>query len=403
MPCPKTAPGTPAGPRLAALAGLLLGALALAPTLAQAQGMRMPRGGPAQVGVVTLNEQEVPYIRTLPGRAVAYEQTEIRPRVSGTVLEILYAPGTMVAEGDPLFRIEDVTYRAAAASARAQEAGAEAAAEVARAQAERYRNLLGSSATPRDVQSAEASAASAEAALAAARAAREVAELDLERTLITSPISGEVGTAAISVGTLVTANQATALATVTRLDPIYVDVSDSSAGMLRTRRMVDAGLLTSDGSVGLQLLLETGEAYDREGTLVATGNEVSASTGTVDFRVQFDNPERLILPGQFLRVQVTLGTQRAFLVPQRATQRGSDGSLTAWVARDGHAERVDLTAQGTFGSAWVVSAGVNEGDALIVDGLSSLAPGAEVVPVAVEIDAQGVVRTLDTDQTQAGN
>ncbi|MCB1394554.1 MAG: efflux RND transporter periplasmic adaptor subunit [Rhodobacter sp.] len=373
---------------------LLVAPLVLMAGTAEAQGRPPGAGGPAQVGVVEVTLQDVPYVRTLPGRAVAYEDAAIRPRVSGAVEEILYDAGARVAVGDPLFRIEDATYRAAVSSAEAAVASAEAAASVADATAQRYRNLQGNVVTSADLQSAEASAASARATLTSARAALSVAQLDLERTVIRSPISGIAGTTDVTVGTLVTANQATALATVTRLDPIYVDVSDSSAGMLRIRRMINRGELTLGESVGLQLLLETGEGYDRQGEMVTMGNAVSASTGTVDFRIRFDNPDRLILPGQFLRVNVTLGTRRAFLVPQRATSRGSDGALTAWVARDGKAVQTTLTEAGTWGNAWVVSAGLEDGDTLIVDGLTGLVAGRDVAPLPVEIDAAGVVRDL---------
>jgi len=342
MPRRTTTNRQPTRSRLSAFL-LLVAPLALMSGTAAAQGRPPGSGGPAQVGVVAMTLQDVPYMRTLPGRAVAYEEAAIRPRVSGAVEEILHVAGATVAAGDPLFRIEDATYRAALSSAEAAVASAEAAAAVANATAQRYRNLQGNVVTSADLQSAEASAASANATLTAARAALAVAQLDLERTVIRSPISGVAGTSDVTVGALVTANQSTALATVTRLDPIYVDVSNSSAGMLRIRRMIDHGELTLGDSVDLQLLLETGEAYDRQGEMVTMSNAVSASTGTVDFRIRFDNPDRLILPGQFLRVNVTLGTQRAFLVPQRATRRASNGALTALGGprRQGRADHAD--------------------------------------------------------------
>lgn len=372
----------------------ILGVLALTPGLALAQaGANKPRG-PIEVGVIAMEPGNVPYVRTLPGRAVAFERTDIRPRVGGAIVEILYRPGVMLALGDPMFRIEDATYRAALSAAQATVAGARAELATARAAAERYRALQGRAATATDLQNAELSVAKAEAALSAAEAAQETASINLSHTTINSPIAGIAAAPDVTVGALVTANQATALTTVTRLDPIYVDVSDSSVGMLRIRDRVAAGELQPGDRVGLRLLLETGIPYSREGELVTMGTEVQSSTGTVDQRIRFDNPDRLILPGQFLRVEVTLGTMRAILVPQRATSRGLDGSLTAWVVREGAARRATLDTSGTYRNAWITTAGIEAGDVLIVDGTSNLFDGAEVKTLPVNIDTLGVVREL---------
>ena len=165
----------------------------------------------------------------------------------------------------------------------------------------------------------------------------------------------------------------------------------SSAGLLRVRNRIEAGSLTPGGTMGVTLVLENETEYAREGSVVVTGNEVSSTTGTFDLRVQFDNPDQMILPGQFLRVNLTLGTTRAWLVPQRATGRRSDGTLTAWVVADGKAKKVDLTTSGSHQNAWVVTGGVADGDQLIVDGLTNLKEGAEVKTVPVTIDADGVV------------
>ncbi|WP_323040128.1 efflux RND transporter periplasmic adaptor subunit [Gemmobacter sp.] len=371
--------------------------------LALAQGRPPGGGGPAKVGVMTLKTEDVPYVRTLPGRAVAFERTEIRPRVSGSIVEILYAAGAALNPGDPMFRIEDATYRAALASAKAAVSGAEAELFTARATADRYRALQGSAATAVTLQTAEAAVAKAESALAAAQANLESAQIDLDHTIITSPIAGVAGKPEVSVGALVTANQTVALATVTRLDPIFVDVADSSSGMLRVRDRVASGQLQPGDRIGLQLLLETGLPYNREGELVVLGTEVSSSTGTVDMRIRFDNPDRLILPGQFLRVAATLGTVRALLVPQRAAARSADGTLSAWVARDGKVHRVVLETSGSHNNAWVVTAGVQAGEQLVVDGLTNLREGAAVATVPVTIDLLGVVRDLAPAATGAGN
>ncbi|MBP1804436.1 efflux RND transporter periplasmic adaptor subunit [Rubellimicrobium aerolatum] len=361
------------------------------------QGGGPPGGGtdgPTEVGVVALASDQVPVSVTLPGRAVAFEDADIRPRVSGVIEEVAYRPGVAVAVGDPLFRIEDDSYLAEVAAAEATVAGAEAGVQTARATVERYRTLEGSAISQADRETAEAALSQAEATLASARSALQTAQLDLERTEIRSPIDGIPSVAAVSVGELVTANQAEALATVTRLDPIYVDVTESSARMMRVREQIAQGTLAVGDELGMRLVLETGDIYEGEGRLVTPGTTVSTTTGTVDYRVQFPNPDHLILPGQFLRVEVTLGTSEGILVPQRATSRAASGELTAFLAEDGVARQVVLTTSGTYSNAWVTDSGVEPGDLLIVDGLRDLRDGAEIATVPVVIGGDGVVQEL---------
>ena len=388
-----------------AVARGLLGAMLLA-GVASAQPVGGPPGGggpegPVEVGTVTLSPEQVPYTLTLPGRAVASEEADLRPRVSGVIEEVAFRPGQPVEAGDLLFRIEDDSYAVAVAAAEASVAGAQASVATAQATVTRYRSLEGSAVTRADLETAEATLSQAEAALAATEATLSSARLDLERTEIRSPIAGLPSVPAVSTGELVTANQSEALATVTRLDPIYVDVAESSARMLRIRDRIDDGELAPGEVLGFGLVLETGAVLDGQGTLVTPGTQVSTTTGTVDIRIEFANPDRLILPGQFLRVEATLGTSEALLVPQRATSRAANGALTAFVARDGTAHEVTLTSTGSHRNAWIVTDGVEPGDLLIVDGLSNLRDGAEVQAVPVTIDAEGVVRDLAPTDTSA--
>jgi membrane fusion protein (multidrug efflux system) len=382
------------------LPAALVIALAVAlPGPSQAQSNRP--SGPTSVGVITAAEADVPYTLTLPGRAIAYQQTAIRPQVGGEILEIAYDPGQPVKAGDLLFRIDPETLAAALAAAEASVAGAEASLTQAQNTVTRYRRLEGSGVSAVDRANAEVALKQAEAALAAAKAARDADQLALDRTRIVSPIDGMADVPRVSVGDLVTPSQSDALTTITQLDPIYVDVSQSSAQILRNRAKVNAGQLVRNGEVQTRLTLETGEEYQGTGQIVSPGIAVSPTTGTVPIRLRFDNPDRLILPGQFLRVEMTLGTTRAVLVPQRATQRGSDGTLTAFVARDGKAQQVKLTEQGSWHNNWVVTHGLTPGEALILDGLDRLRTGAEVTTVPVEIDAQGVVREVAADKAGA--
>ncbi|MFT4011981.1 MAG: efflux RND transporter periplasmic adaptor subunit [Paracoccus sp. (in: a-proteobacteria)] len=367
---------------------------------ATAQERRAPQG-PRQVGVMTMTEADVPYTATLPGRAIAFQQTAIRPQVGGEILAILYDPGQPVRAGDVLFRLDPETLAAALAAAEAGVAGAEASLTQAQNTVTRYRRLEGSGVSAVDRANAEVALKQAEAALASARAERDAARLSLDRTEIVSPLDGMADVPQVSVGDLVTANQAEALTTITQLDPIYVDVSESSARILRNRARISAGQLIQSGGIQTRLTLETGEEYHGLGRIVSPGIAVSATTGTVPIRLRFDNPERLILPGQFLRVEMTRGMTRAVLVPQRATSRASDGTLTAFVARDGRAQEVTLSEQGSYRNNWIVSQGINPGEQLILDGLDNLRAGAEIVTVAVELDAQGVVREIAPAGTDA--
>ncbi|WP_423207764.1 efflux RND transporter periplasmic adaptor subunit [Paracoccus yeei] len=358
-----------------------------------AQTRRGP-DGPTPVGVVTTAEEDVPRTVTLPGRAIAYQQTAIRPQVGGEILDIVYDPGRPVRAGDVLFRIDPETLAAALAAAEASVAGAEASLTQAQNTVTRYRRLEGSGVSAVDRANAEVALKQAEADLAAARAARDAAQLSLDRTAILSPLDGMADVPQVSVGDLVTANQSEALTTITQLDPIYVDVSESSARLMRSRAGGSAGQLIRTGAVQTRLTLETGEEYQGEGRLVSPGIAVSPTTGTVPIRLRFDNPDLRILPGQFLRVQMTLGSTRAVLVPQRATSRASDGTLTAFVVRDGRAQQVVLSEQGSYRNNWIVTQGISPGEQLILDGLDDLRAGTEVAPVPVQIDAQGVVREI---------
>lgn len=356
-----------------------------------------------EVGTVALSSQQVPYIVTLPGRAVAFEETIVRPRVEGIVDEIVYSPGREVAAGDILFRLDTDTYQTALSAAEANRDSALAQVTVAEARAERDRRLSGVGATRIDSEASVAALAQAKAALSAAEAALKTAQLNLDRAVIRSPISGVAGLPQVSVGTLVTANQAQGLVTITRLDPIYVDVAESSARMLQVRGRMEAGELAPGETLQAELTLEDGRVHRGLGSFVSPGLQVSTTTGSVQLRFSFENPARDILPGQFLRVQLTLGTQEAILVPQRATRRAADGSLTAFIVSEGKAKQVTLTYSGTYKNAWITTEGVAPGDLLIVDGLNNLRAGMAVKSIPVTIDARGVVQDMPAEAKPASN
>ncbi len=357
------------------------------PALAQQAEMPPPR-----VGVVQVQPRQVPRILTLPGRAVAQAEATIRPRVGGLITEILYQPGSAVAQGAPMFRIDPSTYQANLRSAEAQVSSARAALTEAETSFGRTEQLLGSGTTQAQVDASRATLEQAQAALQGAEAALTLAQAELDWTTVTSPIDGMASVAAVSVGDLVTANQAEALATVTRLDPIDVDMYEPSARMLSLRDDISGGRLRLNERLQATLTLETGETYAATGELVAPGFTVSTSTGAVDTRFRFENPRRLILPGMFLRGQIDLGTTEAFLVTQNAATRDKTGQLSAWVVRDGKAVQVDLTDEGTYQNHWIVTDGLQPGDLLAVDNLAALTEGAAVTTVPVTLDENGVVR-----------
>lgn len=352
-------------------------------------------GGPREVGVMAVARDQVPVTVTLPGRAVAYEQAAITPKVGGEVTEVAYEPGTEVTAGTVLFRLEDETLAAELDANLAAVESAEVAIQSAQSTVDRYQRLEGSAVSRVDLENAQVALASARANLIGAEAQRNLTELALERTVIRSPIDGVVDIAQVSVGDIVSAGPQTELTTVTQLDPIHVDVAESRARILRNLARVDEGTLQRVTGPTAELILETGRVYEHGGYPVSGGLQVSPTTGTVPARFRFANPDRLILPGQFVRVDLQIGMVDGVLVPQRATSRSADGTLTAFIVRDGRADEIGLTEAGTSRNAWIVTEGIAEGDLLILDGLDNLRDGAEVVHVPVTIDDEGVVRDVE--------
>lgn len=378
-----------------AIPALLVGAAAVA------QPAGPPPGEPVtpRAGFVLLSPEDVPVTVSLPGRVSARESAAIRPLVDGVVKEVLYEAGRPVAVGTPLFSIDPRSYEAALVSARAALQSAEAALPAAQANVTRYESLVGAGVTQETLETARVNLAQATATIAQAEAAVLVAEINLERTTITSPFDGIPDIAAVSVGDLVTSGQATALTTVTSLDPIYVDISEASGRMLALRARIDSGEMRPGANLGVALTLENGARYSGVGTLSSISSEVSTSTGTVRIRIQFENPDRLILPGMFVRATLTMGTMEAVLVPQLAATLQADGSLSIWVLdEEDRARELRVTAIGSTDRAWIISEGIEGGARLLVDNIDSMVEGTEVTPVAVSISDEGVI----ADAAEAG-
>lgn len=342
------------------------------------------QAGPPQVGFVTVQPQAVTLTTTLPGRTTPYETSEVRPQVNGLIQERLFREGDQVRRGQALYRIDPQPYRAAVASARAALARARAAIASSAALQRRYGELVKINAISRqEYENSITAAQQAQADVAAQQAALRTAQIDLERTTVRAPISGRIGRAAATTGALVTSGQATPLTTIQRLDPIYVDVPQSSADLLRLRQQIAAGDLSRGGGAArVRLRLEDGSIYPMEGTLQFADVTVDPATGTQTIRAIFQNPRNLLLPGMYVRAELVEGTEPdALLVPQRAVQRDEKGQPTVMVVGKGNkVEQRVLTAPRTIGENWLVTAGLKAGDRVIVEGGGMLRPGMPVAP-----------------------
>jgi len=330
-----------------------------------------PPPPPPAVKVITLTPQTVSLTTDLPGRTVAYKVAEIRPQVSGVIQKRMFVEGSDVKEGQQLYQIDPSLYQAAYDSAAAT-------AESSRLQVERYKPLVEVNAVSKqDYDNAVAAAAQNKAAAATAR-------INLVYTRLLAPISGRIGRSAVTEGALVTANQTTALATVQQLDPIYVDVTQPSAVLLRLKRELAAGELVQTGGNEAQvhLMLEDGSRYKIPGKLQFAEVQVDQTTGSVTLRALFPNPDKLLLPGMFVREQIEEGRRTdALLVPQVAVTHNQRGDPTTLVVNgDNKVELRTLATERAIGDKWLVTDGVKAGDRVIVEGLQYAKPGATVKP-----------------------
>jgi membrane fusion protein (multidrug efflux system) len=349
---------------------------------------------PAAVSVLVMKKAPQILTSTLPGRAVAFQTAAIRPRVSGVIKEVAFKEGSEVREGDLLYKIEDDTYRAAQAQAQATLQKAEASIPTARSNLARQERLVGGGATQVALENARVTLLQAEADVAQARAALRSAEIELALTEIRAPFEGVTTASRFSIGNVVTANQTDSLMTLRRLDPIYIELTESSVNLLRLREAINSGRInrSEGGATDIRLTLEDGHEYPVVGKLDMSEMAVSQTTGTFSIRAVFDNPDGLILPGMYVRATVTVGTEEGFLIPQRAATRSANGELSAkFVTADNKVEtRVFEEAQ-VSGNNWLVASGIQDGDKLIVDGFQWIGDGAPVQPVEAKINENGIV------------
>jgi membrane fusion protein (multidrug efflux system) len=369
----------------AALAALVAAVLLLAGYLLLANRAPPPSAAPppTPVGVIIATEQPVTLTTELPGRTSPYETSDVRPQVDGIIRARLFTEGDYVRAGQPLYRIDPATYEARVASARAALAHARASTVGAEGQVRRYAELLKRDFVSRQLyDNAVSAAGEARADVQAQSAALRSAQIDLERTVIRAPIAGRIGRSLYTTGALVKAGQDNALTTIQRLDPIFVDIQQSSADLLRLREQILAGQIASDGSTPVRLKLESGSAYGEVGRLSFADVTVDQGTGSQTIRAVFPNPQHILLPGMFVRGELSQGVQsRGILVPQRAVSRDERGRPTVIVVgAKGMAELRVIAADRTVGTSWLVTGGLKPGDKVIVDAGPLLRPGIPVKP-----------------------
>ncbi|CBG91245.1 efflux RND transporter periplasmic adaptor subunit [Citrobacter rodentium] len=318
----------------------------------------------------------------LPGRTSAWRIAEVRPQVSGIVLKRNFTEGSDVEAGQSLYQIDPATYQADYDSAKGELAKSEAAAAIAHLTVKRYVPLVGTKyISQQEYDQAIADARQADAAVIAAKAAVESARINLAYTKVTSPISGRIGKSNVTEGALVTNGQATELATVQQLDPIYVDVTQSSSDFMRLKQSVEQGSLHKDSAgSSVELVMENGQRYPLKGTLQFSDVTVDESTGSITLRAVFPNPQHMLLPGMFVRARIDEGVQPdAILVPQQGVTRTPRGDATVLVVNDKSlVESRPVTASQAIGDQWLIAQGLKPGDKVIVSGLQKARPGVKV-------------------------
>lgn len=385
-------------------AWLFVSTIAAALTLAGCGDSSEKSGGEAsaarvpEAGYVLVYPQPVVLSANVAGRVVAYNAAEIRPQVGGIVKERVFKEGGEVKQGDVLYRLDAQSYEAALASAEATLKKNEAALVSAKLKFDRYKTLSTTSVvSQQDRDDAESSYLQAQADIAVAQADIATARINLGYTTITAPISGQIGTSSVSVGALVTASQTDALATIRQIDPVYVDLTESSGNLIKFRNQLKKGKFSPlvggpESKAEVKLSFADGTPYDLVGEIASADQFVAETTSTFTIRSRFANPERMLLPGMYVLATISLASDdEGFLLPQRAVSRNAKGEATArFITADGAAETRVLDIATDIGSNWLVTGGVADGDKLIVDGLQSVQDGTPVTPVEVKLDARGL-------------
>ncbi len=365
---------------------LLLAACSSGSSDPQGQGGRGGRGGsggPTRVGFVVVRQGSAPIQQELPGRVAAYQVSDVRPQVSGVILKRLFQEGSIVRQGQTLYQIDPSIYAAQQAQAAANLQSARANAVAARTKAARYKPLAQQEAIAKqDYTDALAQARQADAAIAQTGAVLRSAQVNMRFTRVPAPITGRISLSNVTEGALVTADQTSSLATITRLDPVFVDIQQSTSDLLKLRQALSEGGAVST-IAQVHLKLPGGSIYGFTGTVEFSQVIVDQSTGTVTIRARFPNPQSILLPGMFVTAQFAQAVQTAaILVPQQAVTRDPQGNATLYVVGPGNrAVQRTVVADRTIGTDWVVTQGLAPGEKVITQGLANVKDGAQIKPV----------------------
>lgn len=395
------------------LRALIVGVSLLAPLAlaackdeSQQQAGGPPAMPPMPVGIVTVQAEAIPLVNELPGRVTPTRIAEVRPRVSGIVIERVFTQGSLVNEGDVLYRIDPEPFRIQVASAEATLQRAQAEQLNAKQNADRNKELQARNvASTQALENSIAALAKAGADVASAQAALARAKLDLQYADVTAPIRGRIGRALITEGALVGAGTEV-LATIQQLDPIYADFTQSVNDQLNLRRAAAAGTLTggNESEAPVRLLFDDGTPYEHVGRLLFAESTVDATTGQVTMRGQFPNPEDDLLPGMYVRVQIEQGVENAAIaVPQQAVQRDTGGQAFVYTVGEESKILVKPVVTGrVVGGRWVIGSGLNPGDRVVVEGFQKIRPGAPVAPQEWKPGAQAATPAATPDPAAAG-
>lgn len=362
--------------RVSLLSSLIISAVLL--TGCDNSGNQQAQPQAPQVSVHIVHSEPLSVTTELPGRTSAFRVAEVRPQVSGIILKRNFVEGSDIKAGESLYQIDPATYQAAWNSAKGDEAKAEAAAAIAHLTVKRYVPLLGTQyISQQEYDQAVATARQADADVVAAKAAVENARINLAYTKVTSPIDGRIGKSSVTEGALVTNGQADAMATVQQLDPIYVDVTESSNDFMRLKQ---ESLQRGDDSKSVQLIMENGQPYSLKGSLQFSDVTVDESTGSITLRAVFPNPQHTLLPGMFVRARIDEGVNpQAILVPQQGVTRTPRGDATVLIVNaQNQVENREVTAAQAIGDKWLITSGLQNGDKVIVSGLQKVRPGVTV-------------------------
>ncbi len=362
--------------RVSLLSSLIISAVLL--TGCDNSGNQQAQPQAPQVSVHVVHSEPLSVTTELPGRTSAFRVAEVRPQVSGIILKRNFVEGSDIKAGESLYQIDPATYQAAWNSAKGDEAKAEAAAAIAHLTVKRYVPLLGTKyISQQEYDQAVATARQADADVVAAKAAVENARINLAYTKVTSPIDGRIGKSSVTEGALVTNGQADAMATVQQLDPIYVDVTESSNDFMRLKQ---ESLQRGDDSKSVQLIMENGQPYSLKGSLQFSDVTVDESTGSITLRAVFPNPQHTLLPGMFVRARIDEGVNpQAILVPQQGVTRTPRGDPTVLIVNaQNQVENREVTAAQAIGDKWLITSGLQNGDKVIVSGLQKVRPGVTV-------------------------